>query len=202
MVDHGAHGAAGRRGRACALVQEHGHARKIHDLEIARLDRLAAERNEQRLVGSDVLRIKMPVSHGHACGVEGLALRRGRTSREQQVGKNAHCDAGHVSLPDASARTSSCGRDALGVRMAGARLAHALAHLQGGHAPEAQRGVAKPDARRVGAWPAQRLQRAMVVLRRLAIISCAPACPSFREICRLALIRASMTDCFGLSGRN
>jgi hypothetical protein len=63
-------------------MQEDGHPGKPHDLEIARLDRGAAERHEKPLVGLDIPRVEMQMPHRHAHFVGRHRLGEGRSARE------------------------------------------------------------------------------------------------------------------------
>src|SRR6185295_16354227 len=61
---------------------EHGDAGEADDLEVAGLDRGAAERYEQLLVGLHLLRVEMPVTHRHARLVGRVGLGKRWASRE------------------------------------------------------------------------------------------------------------------------
>jgi len=63
-------------------MEKHEDTGKPHNVEITRLDRSAAERHENLLVGFDVARVEMQVPHGHAGLVRRQRLSKGGSGGE------------------------------------------------------------------------------------------------------------------------
>ena len=97
MVHDRAFGATGGRRAGLAQMQEHEHAGKPHEVEVAGLECGAAHGGEKLLVRLDAHRVEMPMAHGDARLVGRECLGQRRRRHQQRHEAQCRCEHSHGS---------------------------------------------------------------------------------------------------------